>query len=642
MQKRNPRKLFATVPMAMLPGEGGIGDAYEAEKLVGWAEKVGVHLQFLPLLKMNRKVPSPYSPASVFALDPKYLSFKKDRIDGLEDGDFDKEIVDTDGQTRSIRAIMRDLERLNHIDYERVDNTKTALLEHAFEHFCENDLKEGQFSRKGNAFNNFVAEHKWLKDYGIFCALQESYKDTPWEEWRPEHRSPETTEKWLRALKASAKPEDAELYHDVMARSHFHQFAQWQMDKQMKGLKKHAKARGVDIMLDVPCAVARNSVEIWGNQDLFNMDYRQGTYDDSKSHPLSRAFGFQDFDGAIPRLESPDTREWLVDRIVYQARYATCIRLDAAGSYGKNVGFRAEVLKNGATGIGELCKRSRVEIEREIGAPLIAEFRAHPHETDEIFRKVRMSLGDSTLIVAEDIFGTEPATKEAMHRHGILGFHLGQCRADEWTNDWPKNTIAIVSNHDTTPRITDWQMTYQAHEQGNEDATAKLKDMQAFASLGTATIHPNTPDTWQKLALGTTKAFAGAGSDVVAAWLPDLLGLQGGRHNYPGYPSDQYWPAEPGQAPQRPWRTKLPITVEELNDNRGPFAEFNSNLAQIVQASGRAPATKASPTKVSGRAFKPNKRLSLPTGHPTSIPSQNGAEESHKEPLHPTGPSIAA
>ena len=141
------------------------------------------------------------------------------------------------------------------VDYNTVIPFKHRLLEKAWNNFISAGPAELRI-----AFEQFVHEQAhWLEDYALFRALKIRYKGAYYLEWPTElvHRVP-------KAL-AQARRELAPQVDQV-------RFAQFLLFRQGERLEKHARAKGVCLIGDLPFFVSPDSSDVWANPELFLLD----------------------------------------------------------------------------------------------------------------------------------------------------------------------------------------------------------------------------------------------------------------------------------------------------------------------------------------------------------------------------------
>ena len=110
------------------------------------------------------------------------------------------------------------------------------------------------------AYAAFIAGARdWLDDYALFIALRAEFAHAAWVDWPAPLRDRDEA-----ALAA------ARLRHQrVIERVRFQQFL---FHRQWHELKVYANARGVLLFGDMPIFVAHDSVDVWADRRLFNLD----------------------------------------------------------------------------------------------------------------------------------------------------------------------------------------------------------------------------------------------------------------------------------------------------------------------------------------------------------------------------------
>ncbi|MFN2257317.1 MAG: 4-alpha-glucanotransferase [Desulfuromonadaceae bacterium] len=110
------------------------------------------------------------------------------------------------------------------------------------------------------AFKEFKRTHaKWLDSYSMFVALRTHFKDRPWYEWPAEFKYHDEA-----ALKQFAAEHHPHIEHLQQV-----QFLLW---RRWEEIHSDAKRRGIELLGDIPIAVAYDSANVWANQQLFKLD----------------------------------------------------------------------------------------------------------------------------------------------------------------------------------------------------------------------------------------------------------------------------------------------------------------------------------------------------------------------------------
>ena len=221
------------MPIFSLPSEYGIGAIDKsAFEFVDFLEKSGQkYWQILPVGPTGYG-DSPYQSFSTFAGNPYF-------IDLSEYAD-EKELkrIDFGNDEESI-------------DYGKIYENRFKILRKIYEN---NILKEDI------NFNIFAEKNReWLDDYALFMALKKHFNGVCWLEWEKDIKRRE--ESSLRHYKETLKSE-----------IEFNKFIQYLFYKQWEKLKKYANNKGIKIIGDIPIYVAVDSVDVWSNPDLFQLD----------------------------------------------------------------------------------------------------------------------------------------------------------------------------------------------------------------------------------------------------------------------------------------------------------------------------------------------------------------------------------
>jgi 4-alpha-glucanotransferase len=181
---------------------------------------------------------SPYQPMSSFAGNAMLISPGSLIRDGL--------LKTTDGEAEFAP---------DSVDYDRVIPFKNRLLEIAWTNF-----KAGERTDLRPDFDEFCAQQEhWLEDYALFRALKAKFQGAYYLDWPIEliQRRPEAM--------VSARKELASQIDKV-------RLAQFLLFRQADELKRHARAKGVGLIGDLPFFVSPDSSDVWANPDLFLLD----------------------------------------------------------------------------------------------------------------------------------------------------------------------------------------------------------------------------------------------------------------------------------------------------------------------------------------------------------------------------------
>jgi len=218
-----------------LPSPFGVGDlgpwAYRFVDFL--AEARQSFWQVLPLTPGA----SPYNAMSAFAGNPLLIS--PERL--VEDGWLAPEDL----------ASPPDLPE-HRVDYPRAQALKRSLLERAFERF--------ERHRRAPGYRQFVeVQAAWLEDYALFVALTEHFGGLPWDRWPPplRDRHPAALDRARRRLSRRVAME---------------KFWQYLFFRQWTDLRAYARARGIQVIGDLPIYVDYHSADVWAHPELFKLD----------------------------------------------------------------------------------------------------------------------------------------------------------------------------------------------------------------------------------------------------------------------------------------------------------------------------------------------------------------------------------
>ena len=224
-----------------LPGRFGVGDlGGAAYTFVDFLVESGQSLwQVLPLGPTGFG-DSPYQCFSSFAYNPLLISPERLIAEGL--------LAEDDLRTTPRFPA-------DQVDFGRVIEFKSALLEKAFENF----RRTTDTTLRADFLAFAQKSESWLEDYALFRALKDAHGGAPWNQWEPglTRREP----------KAIAAARD-QLYDRVEAQK----FYQFLFHKQWTALKAYCRENQIKVIGDIPIFVAYDSADVWANPDLFKLD----------------------------------------------------------------------------------------------------------------------------------------------------------------------------------------------------------------------------------------------------------------------------------------------------------------------------------------------------------------------------------
>lgn len=236
-----PRASGILLHPTSLPSRFGIGDlGSEAYEFIDWLVDAGqTYWQVLPLGQTGYG-DSPYQCFSAFAGNVFLISPEK----LVEEGFLYKEDI------KSVPAF-----RAGKVDFGKVIEYKTALLQKAFLNFKKTDDKN-----IAEAFHKFCDENAlWLEDYALFRAIKFSQKQVSWQEWEEGLK--------LRHMEEIGKARielDEQIFEQKFFQFAF--FTQW------NELKKYANKNGIKIIGDIPIFISLDSCDVWCNPSQFKLN----------------------------------------------------------------------------------------------------------------------------------------------------------------------------------------------------------------------------------------------------------------------------------------------------------------------------------------------------------------------------------
>ena len=218
-----------------LPGKYGTGVmGKEAKQFIDKLFAMDFHLwQVLPLCPVDMSG-SPYCSVSAFAgnislIDPLSL-FESGLIT-------ENELHENEHQGTIYKT-----------DYAFSYEKRLLTLRNAFSRIRDDDRQ---------LIDIFTQQNEWVMPYAMFMALKAHHDGKPWWEW---------DEKFVRYEKAVKNVDFLKNEID------FHVFTQYIFFTQWRKLKEYANSKDIKVLGDMPIYVSRDSVDVWSNRGLFEIN----------------------------------------------------------------------------------------------------------------------------------------------------------------------------------------------------------------------------------------------------------------------------------------------------------------------------------------------------------------------------------
>jgi 4-alpha-glucanotransferase len=281
-----------------LPSRYGIGDVGPAA--IAWIDQLSdagqTWWQALPLGPTGYGN-SPYQSLSSFAgnvllISPDWL---------IEDGLLRPSDCSKPSFSRSV------------VDYNNVIPFKYRLIEKAW-----NNFKKAGAAELKDAFEQFCHEQEhWLEDYALFRALKIQYDGAYYLHWPMELAR--------RVPKALTQAR-----HDLANQADQVRFAQFLLFRQGERLQKHARAKGVRLIGDLPFFVSPDSSDVWANPELFLLDTQRKPRFVAGVPPDYFSAQGQLWGNPVYNWEAlrQTNYRWCIDRLRALLAYVDVIRLD--------------------------------------------------------------------------------------------------------------------------------------------------------------------------------------------------------------------------------------------------------------------------------------------------------------------------
>lgn len=382
------------MPLSSLPSRYAIGVmGEETKRFIKKISEMGFsYWQILPLNPPDG-FGSPYTSNSAFAISLLYISPDELIKSGLvSDSDIERCVYHGSPYTA---------------DYEFAYLSRLELLRKAYNN--ADDTYQ-------NKIDDFLDENEWCKAYSLYSALKEKYDEKPWQEWDEEFSYYENCIENVGELEDEAR---------------FFSFVQMIAYSQWKGIKLYANDHGVKIFGDMPIYVSSDSVDVWSNRNLFDINSDDFSNNKSAGVPPDcfsadgQLWGNPLYDWNEMEKQS---FKWWIDRIKTSFKLYDVVRIDHFRAFASfwAVDKGADSAKNGKWMKGPGMK---------------------------LFNAVKAEMGEAH-IIAEDLGSFGEDVVELLDQTGFPGMRVIQFGFDpnadstHLPHNYPRNSVAYVGTHD--------------------------------------------------------------------------------------------------------------------------------------------------------------------------------------------------
>lgn len=547
-------------------GDMGIGDTLCVRDTVDFCAAHGFAvLQTLPIHETVGDH-SPYNPVSSRALSPALLTLTPELVPGLT-----QEILDKNAPSSWLAQLNE-----GPVKHLSVHPLKFQILLEASAVF-ENEASPELLA----SFEVFQKRNEdWLPGYTLFRLLVQEYGgNAHWEQWRPEHHTSASAEKWLLSHLERERL-------DSLRRSLA--YIQWVAWRQWTEVRRHADAKGVKLMGEMSFGVSRSSADVWLHPELFDRDWSMGTrpvsyFDTNKdSERWGQNWGLPPYRWENHRSEG---FAWLKGRLSAESQFFHICRLDHLRGYFRGYMFPWQ----GGAQHAEFATLTEEEVKVKTQG-LLPRFVPGPDEDEtaakmndlqgrEIISVMQAAAGEMGLMA--ELMGMMPGyMRQALEdlRMPNLTFPLLEKDADGrllHRDSFRPLSLVAYGNHDHASLAGVYTRIRERLGQTDKPATGVPDDLTNLLQFAAWTEPPPETLTTELLA-ALQKSLFDTPCLLAVLMCVDLLGTAQ-RFNLPGSYGSLTWCE----------RLELPWAELERHPVYGPRIETASSL---IRESGRNPA----------------------------------------------------
>lgn len=533
-----PRRRISgvTIPLFSLRSarSWGIGEIGDLPEMASFLAEAGFSLvQLLPLGEIAGAETSPYAALSAFGIDPMYIAPAD--VPDLDPADVRRAL----GGDEGLRALA-EARGAPLVDYAKVRGLKDRALRFAFERFVEGDVKRN--SLRAAAFSAFAAQHReWLPDYALFRALKDAHEGKAWWDWPAP-----LAKRDQKALEEARGRHGKAIF--------YYEYLQYLAHEQWANACSRLRARGVEVMGDLPFMVGRDSADVWANQGEFRHDMSVGAPPDQFDED-GQDWGLPPYDW---RVMTANKFAWLRKRARYTGVLYDRFRIDHL------VGFFRTYMRPWDKRRDEKGKLVKGAFDPSDEKEQIE----HGERVIAAMRDAAAEVGGR--LVAEDLGMVPAPVRASITKLGVPGYKVLIWEKDYEDEDqpfldpkgYPEVSVGCFGTHDTASVAVWWEGL-------KEEEREAVKAIPGIADRAEALGEIFTPGVQRAL----FDVIHGSGSELVLLLIQDVLGSRE-RINTPGTVGTQNW------------TYRLPATVPELREDRDIQAIW-SMVHESIARSGR-------------------------------------------------------
>jgi len=377
--------------------------------------------------------------------------------------------------------------REDRVDFGLLYQNRLPFLRKAYERFTD-----------GEALDAFCRENSsWLSDFALYMALKDQNCGAPWYQWEAplKTRQPDALWQARQRLKQEIR---------------FYSFVQYLFYTQWQALRRYAHESGITLLGDVPIYVPLDSVEVWSNPELFQLDSTLTPTAVAGCPPDGFTEDGQLWGNPLYRWDvmKKDDYSWWIRRLAAAGQLYDAVRLDHFRGFEAywSVPFGDETARNG----------------KWVKGPGL-------HFLETVKKKL-----PQLQLIAEDLGYLTPQVLELRDASGFPGMKVLEFAFDDrepseyQPHTYIRNTVCYTGTHDNMtarqwleslpPEVLDYARSYM-----------RLTEEEGYV--------------W-----GMIRTAMSSVSDLCMVQLQDYLELGGeARMNFPGTTGDNWtWRALPG------------------------------------------------------------------------------------------------